>query len=315
MRSIGVTAPAVLALLAASQVAGQTLSSDPFENLPLAVEPAAHDPDSAQLAFKLLDEIPLPGPLPGPGPRLVEDAIEIPVAGGTARIPLSLEGEPRIADPETAAGSGPTTGPATPVWVENEPGKLRFGADGAGWLRAERRCRRCERGWKKEWKLRVPGLAGAPPLVVGKNVCFGALDNRVTCVRAGNGHRRWTVDVGGRVLQPLVYWPGPEPAPDERRRRPKRHPPGAVLAVIERGAQLAVIAADDGLRLGGVSFDTGRGKLVSFPLATQDGRIVVARQGYAETDASLLVYSLQPAPKPATPAEGAATPAPAAAGS
>lgn len=295
VRGFAATALALAAWAAPAPAAAQPISSDPFENPELDVAAAA-EPDAAQLAFKLLAEIALPGPLPGPGPRLGHDAIEIAVAGGTAQLPLLLDQPPRI---ETSTGPAPE--PPAETRVEGRRGEVRFRADPEGWLRAERRCDRCSHGWKKDWKLRAPGLAPAAPLVVGKQVCFGSLDNSVTCVRTRNGHRRWSVDVGGRVLEPLVYWPGSAPAEGAPRRKRSDPGPDGVLAVIEHGAELVVLAADRGKRRASLSFTSGNGRLVHVPLATADGRVIVARQGYAEADASLRVYALQAAPPPVLP--------------
>ena len=198
-----------------------------------------------------------------------------------ALLPATLppDAEARIS-PES--GTGP--GEGSP-WVEREDGKLRFRVEPEGFVRAEKSCRRCKRGWKKKWKLRLPAAAEAPPVTVGKLVCVGALDNRVYCLKARNGHRRWTADVGGRVSQPLVHWPGP-PEAEERR--------GALLAVLEGGSSLALLGAEDGKTIGSLEFGAAEGKIVDVPLAAPDGRLVLARQGYADSDAVLAVYRLEP---------------------
>lgn len=281
---------AVLAFAAGERAGAQTLTNDPFKNLPSEVTAPTEDPDSIQLAFDLVFELPLPGPLPHGGPRIQGNEIEIPVAGGRAVLPLALLEESSVLVTESGSGAAAVD----EEWSVSESGRLRFRVDPTGWIRAEKRCKRCERGWKKKWKLRALGAAAAPPLAVGNQVCFGALDNRVYCVKERNGHRRWASQVGGRVTQRLVHWPGPpldedDPTEDDGRAR------GAVVAVLERGARLVLLAEDDGVAIGQLQFGATNGKIVNVPLATPDGRLVLARQGYADSDAKLLVYRLEPA--------------------
>lgn len=280
--------------LTCSDATAQILSADPFENLPLAAE-QGRGPAPPQLIFRLLAEIPLPGPLPGDGPRWTGDAIEIPVAGGIAVVPIE-DGEGLRILPDTA---GVEAAPAAENWVESAKLRMRFHADPSGVVRAERRCGRCSRGWKRKWQLRAAGVSSVAPLVVGKRVYFGSLDNRVLCVRARNGHRVWAVDVGGRVAQPLVSWTGPpaDAAVGATHSSSPAAPLGAVLAVLEEGSELLVLSDRDGARIARMKLVTGQGKIVSVPLTTPDGRLAVARQNYAETDAALLLLRLVP-PQP-----------------
>ncbi len=280
-------------LLACSDTRAQILSADPFENPPLAGK-QDRDPAPPQLIFRLLAEIPLPGPLPGVGPRWTGETIEIPVAGGIAALPLDSEGAPRIL-PEAA---GVDAAPGGEGWAENARLGMRFRADPSGVVWAEKRCGGCPRGWKKKWQLRAAGVSPAPPLAVGKYVYFGSLDNRVFCVRARNGHRVWAVDVGGRVARPLVSWTPPPDLAAAATPSPTA-PRAAVLAVLEEGAELLALSDRDGARIAGMKLVAGQGKLVSVPLATPDGRLAVARQNYAETDAALLLLRLVPPGDPA----------------
>lgn len=289
MRSGTVLALGLLTAIPWSGLAGQTLTSDPFDGLPSALDPGEEGVIRKRLVFHLDAEIPLPGPLPGVGPRREGQTIVIPVAGGTARV-QPVEG----AEPRVTAGArldGPDTGEET--WVENDRGRLRFRAESSGLVRAERRCKRCSRGWKKKWKLRAPGVSPVPPLVVGKRVCFGSNANSVYCVKTRNGHRLWAAAVDGRVSQRLVHWDAAPEAPESRPAGwQRREAAGALLAVLEQGSELVALSAHDGLEIASMKLASGEGKIVSVPVTTGDGRVVTARQGYAEADAALAVYRL-----------------------
>ena len=302
MRSRTTTALGLLgafALLLSSSTSAQTLSSDPFESLPTALKEGDDSHDRRQLTFRLIDEIPLPGPLPGGGPRWSGETIEIPVAGGIARLDPTPGAEPRLtlADAPQQLAADPQR------WVENDRGRLRFSADEAGYVHGEKRCKRCSRGWKKKWKLRVAGVSPAPPLVTGKRVCFGSFDNRAYCVKARNGHRVWVVGVEGRVSQPLVRWMSSSTLVLARRKKTRKGPEeSAILATLEQGSELLALSERDGLRIAGMKLRAGEGEIVSVPLATPDGRVVLARQGYADADAALLIYRLvEPLREPAAP--------------
>jgi hypothetical protein len=282
----------MLLLAAPGTTRAQVLSNDPFANLPEAPTEGQRNAEEQQRVFRLVAEQPLPGPLPEGGPRLTAQGIVIAVADGWVLLPLDGAGAAR---PTDAPPSRDDRGGAG-AWVEDARGTRRFQADPTGWLRAEKRCRRCDRGWRAAWKLRVGGIAAAAPLVVAKRVCYGSTENRVFCVRGRSGHRVWGIEVDGRATEPLVLWRGAMPAPVGSGKAPPRNAE-AVLVVLEQGAELVALALDDGLKIGRLALGAERNRLVGVPVVTPEGRIVVARQGYAEADAALLFYELA-APRP-----------------
>ena len=69
-----------------------------------------------------------------------------------------------------------------------------------------------------------------------------------------------------------------------------------ILVVPDGGSQLLALGGGTGLELATVRLAANQGKLVGMPLITPDGRIVIARQKYSESEASLMVYELQGLP-------------------
>lgn len=277
------------------ELAAERSPDDPFADLPARAE-ASRKAEAPRLSFSLLAEIPLPGPLPGHGPRWIDDRIEIPVADGTAITSLEAGSTPEIRlDPD---GLPPPLDP----WALDSRGVFRCRSLPGGWILAQRRCSRCAEGWKKVWRLRVPGHAPAPPLVRDRRVYFGAMDNRIYCVKRKNGHRVWTFDVDGRISGPLVPWSGEIAGngsdEDEREQRELN----LILAVPDGGAELLALNQELGQKVAGISVPAGEGYLLNAPLATPDGRVAVAWQKYSETDASLMVYRLNRRAPP--PSEG-----------
>jgi hypothetical protein len=100
-----------------------TYSADSFRDLP-PTSRRAESPPPPKMTFLLEAEIPLPGPLPGGGPRMRGEWVEIPVAGGTALARPTTDAVPElIVSPDGAeAGEGATT------WVEDERGRFRYRA-------------------------------------------------------------------------------------------------------------------------------------------------------------------------------------------
>ncbi len=140
-----------------------------------------------------------------------------------------------------------------------------------------------------------------PPLVVDRRVYIGGLDNHVYSLKAKNGHRVWAVDIDGRISTPLMLWRG-------EIREPTAKDPLAtreltlILVVPASGSQMVALESERGRQVASMRLPEGGGKLVSGPLATLDGKVVVARQQYAESEASLMVYrllSLLPQTRPA----------------
>jgi hypothetical protein len=278
-----------------------------FEGLP---PPSGREnlPPTPKLAFRLEAEIPLPGPLPGDGPRLRDGLVEIDVVGGTLLTVPSTDAVPHLVARPTVDDPAAES----PRWVEDVSGRFRYGVVSNQRVEAQRRCKRCKSGWKRRWRLRVPGNTRSHPLVAGSRVYFGALDNRVYGVKARNGHRVWVSDIGARVSQPLVGWEGEvPPAPPTEDSPPLRL--SLILVVPDGGTRLVALESERGQHVAAVRLADGEGNLIGGPLTTPDGSIIVARQKYAETEASLMVYRLlelrphEPAPQESTPLPAAET--------
>jgi hypothetical protein len=274
-------------LIAANPPAAQSTSSSAFG--PQYLEPLPTDTREfvPRLSFKLLTDIRLPGPLPERGPRLVGDRIEIPVAGSVALADWTSGTAPQLTPgdlPDAAAA-------ADMPWAVSSDGQHRYRATPDGWMLAQKRCRSCKKGWRKKWRLRVPGSAEVPPLVTRKRLFFGGLENRVYCVKRRNGHRVWAKDVKSRIVDPLVMWnalPVLDPTADL---------PGdfqLILVVASKRSEIVALSAGSGERIASFTLSESEGKLVGVPVATPDGRIIVARQKYAASEASLMVLMLEP---------------------
>jgi len=271
------------AIWAAQAQTSRDYSDDPFnedlENLG-AGSPAI----SQQLRFRLIGEIDLPGPLPGPGPRVIGERVEIPVAGGVASIPPEPGATAEIIDRE------PGTEVDTELWVVSPHGKRRFRTSELGQILAEKRCDSCESGWKKRWRHRLPANRSAPPLLHEKRLFVAAMDNIIYCMKAGNGHQLWTSDVGGRTSRRLVVWTGRGTGWVSSSSSPLF--PVVILVVPDSGAELGAINAKTGQRVARLYLERGEGTLVGVPAITADGKILVAHQKYAESEAALRIYEL-----------------------
>ncbi len=282
---------AVLMLGAVGPTAAQTtLAEDPFDDA-LAPPIARESKHLPTLDFDLLAEVPLPGPLPAERLRKDGDHVEVAVTGGVARV-RPEPGAVAVIAPQPA-----TAPPESDVWSESPDGKFRFRSMPNGFIVAERRCPGCRRGWKKTWKLRVSGTTRVPPVSVGPYVFFAAMDNRVYCVKRRNGHRVWSADAGGRIAHPLVVATIlPEPLGVDRvdgADDPRTVDRNTVLLVVpESGARLLALNPDDGLKLAQLDFGNGDGTIVGGPLVVDEGQLVITRQRYRRSDASLLVYAL-----------------------
>jgi hypothetical protein len=280
----------------------QPYTADGFQDLPPPPNRTEEPPPPA-LSFRLETEIPLPGPLPGGSLALRGQRVEVAVAGGAIRTRPEADAEQEfVTDRDLISRADDPT-----AWVLDPSAKARYRSRPDGVIEGQRRCSRCKSGWKKRWRLRVAGNTLAPPLVTETRVYFGAQDNRVYSVKARSGHRVWVSDVGARVSSRLVYWSGRVNASSEEDLE-------LILTVPHGGAELIALEAVHGQPLASVRLADGTGKLVSDPLATPDGTIVVARQAYAEIDASLMVFSLYEVTDDDTPTASAAAEPPLGAG-
>lgn len=244
------------------------------------------------MRFAVLREVPVPGPIAEGRLRLDSDGVHVPLRGGEAVVPLEPAGSPRLLDGDLAAGGGDSDG-----WVLGGSGRLRFRTLPSGTVEAQRRCKGCRSGWKTAWRLQVGCATPAPPLVVGPKVCYGALDNQVYCVRASNGHRLWASDVGDRVSTNLALWTGEVDATGGGRSTAGAAGPATVellLVVPDAGGALVALDAYDGHRAAARELSESQGRLIGPPLVSEDGRIVVARQGYQDTEAVLEFLALVP---------------------
>ena len=261
------------------------------------VLPEPEVPNTPRLSMVLEADIPLPGPLPGEGPRLVDQTIEIPVANALAVTDWVEGAQPQLrpARPTQATSADSVS------WIEDPQGRFRYQARPEGRIVAQKRCKSCALGWKQVWSLRVGGSTLGTPLVTDQRIYFAALDNRVYSVKRKNGHRVWAVDIGHRISASLSLW---RPTLDDARQL-EGAPPALLLAVPDDGSELLALSLENGATA--ASFQVQNGDtLVGTPITTPDGRIVVARQRYAPTQASLLVLKIVgPIPEPAAEADPA----------
>ena len=161
----------------------------------------------------------------------------------------------------------------------------------------------------------MAGSTVSPPLVTQKRVYFGALDNRVYCIKRRSGHRVWAIDVAGRVTRPLMIvtihdLPATEPEPAEQdagtdtTKKKKKSKKGAeaeaprsvelLLVVPDHGSSIVALTVETGQKAAEYALPESEGTFKGSPLLTPDGKIVVARQKYEASDASLLVLNLGP---------------------
>ena len=233
------------------------------------------------LVFERLGEIPLPGPLGARSGFAADGQIVIPVEGGWARVA-----------PET--GATPSIVPALDLpeadeWIASSNGKRRFRTTQEGLVLAEHRSRGGKR-WASSWRIVAPNSILSPPILVGPRLCYAGLDDRVTCVRASNGHRLWAVDLGDRLSRGLSVWPASGDGAVE----------GPVLLVVpDDGASVIALDAYDGRRI--ASFDLPATHHFASPaLVVSRDRIAIARKGYEDREAALVLLRLT-RPPPAGP--------------
>jgi hypothetical protein len=261
-------------------IVGQSTSSGSgFQNQfpdPLRYTPPV--PEPPELQFTAVSEIDLAGPLMS-GPRLVGDQVELRTARGLVRVAWTGPPAPVVVEPGAGAAE-----PERPLeWGMSPDGSHRaIPADGR--LVVQKACRGCTNGWRRRWRLRVPGLARATPLMTARRVYFGSADNRVYGVRRKNGHRLWATPLDGRVLRALALWIDPD--------APAQPGVAAILAVPEPGAELVVLDVFSGSPVLRYRLAGDGDEVVGGPLSTHDGFVILARQGYTDEDAGLIVLKL-----------------------
>ena len=264
----------------ANGVAGQTTSGgSAFQNqFPDPVQYQPPLPEAPELRLAMVTEIDLRGPLIS-GPRWVGNQVEIRTAWAVARAAWTAESIPVLVD---AATTGAPVEEAL-AWAMSPDGIYRAKPVGDRSLLVQKACRGCNSGWRRRWRLRVPGLAPTLPIVTAKRVYYGSADNRVYGVKRKNGHRLWVTALDGRVLRPLALWVDPTASA-----------PGiaAILAVPEPGREMVVLDAFSGSLLLRYRLAGEGDKVVGEPLTTPEGYVILARQGYSEDDAGLIVLKL-----------------------
>jgi hypothetical protein len=280
-----------VALLASPALAqyGQGTTEVQPNNYPPAL-PNRHGP-APELVFELLGEVALPGPLGGSPAWVSDDRVAIPVASGLARVA-----------PEP--GAQPTVGPEEPPptraeWLVAPSGTRRYRATPEGIVEAERWSTTRKR-WVHRWRIVAPNSLLAMPVLLGPRLCYAGLDDRVTCVRASNGHRLWAVDLGDRLSLPMTRWPAASPAADAAPVGDRAVEGTILLVVPDDGASVIALDAFDGRRV--ARFDLPPTHRFASPAMVLGGdRIAVARKGYTDQEAFLVLLRLVPPPKPAAP--------------
>lgn len=235
------------------------------------------------LVFERLGEIALPGPLGGASGFLADGLVVIPVAIGWARVAPETDATPSIVPAVDV--------PERSEWIASADGKHRYRTTPEGLVEAEHRSRVRKR-WVASWKIVAPNSIMAPPILLGPRLCYAGLDDRVTCVRASNGHRLWAVDLGDRLSWGLSCWPACGNSAVD----------GEILLVVpDDGASVIALDAYDGRRI--TTFDLPATQRFASPaLVVSRDRIAVARKGYDDREAALVLLRLTP-PPPTGPAD------------
>ena len=234
------------------------------------------------LVFDRLGEIALPGPLAARSAWVAGDIVVVPVEGGLASVA-----------PE--AGATPSIGaaselPAVAEWVLSQNGKRRYRTTLEGRVEAERLSHRGKH-WSRSWRIVAPNSIPSLPILVGPRLCYCGLDDRVTCVRASNGHRLWAVDLGDRLSRSLTLWPASVNGAAD----------GAILlAVPDDGASVMALDAYDGRRVATYELPAHQ-RFASPALVVAGDRIAIPRKGYDDREAALVLLRLMPPPPAAPP--------------
>jgi hypothetical protein len=247
--------------------------------------PDRKGPEPPKLRFERIASVPLPGPLPRVELAIRDHAVLVAVEGGFATVPLD--------DPAPALGAVPPAPSEPALWIVSEDLKLRYRVleDGRTLL-AEKASRLARDGWRRAWRIRAASAIPAPPVLVGRRLCFATAGDEVSCLRADNGHRLWAADVGSRVTRPLELWQGTLPIWNRRTNRVTQEPLDVLIAVPDRGDVLIALDAWDGGVLATETLTSAEGWLVTGARVVGPAEVAIARQGYVDEDGALLLYRL-----------------------
>jgi hypothetical protein len=253
-----------------------------------------------KLKFELAREIALTGPVTAPEPWADGETLLVPLESGAARV------DPRVeTPPETGVTAEPPSDP-NGAWIVNADGTRRFRATAEGIVEAQKK-RKNGRKWRHSWRIVAPNATPAPPILMGPRLCYAGLDDRVTCVKANNGHRLWTTDLGDRLSRPIARWPSASPARVTTKTGDRTIEGEILLAVPDNGASMIALDAYDGRRLATYDLPTEQ-RLVSGPLVFGDDGIAAVREAFDKTQVAVLVLRL--VHNEAPPAAPAAQPTP-----
>jgi hypothetical protein len=257
-----------------------------------AALPPRKTPPLPPVSFKIVNSVALEGLLPGDGPGLDGGRIIVETAGGRRQLTQDLlapiDGEP-TADGTTPGAPDSETSP----WVISDDGRYRVRTSRPGRVEAEKRGSIRRERWHRAWSLRVPNGTLAPPVISGERVFFGALDDRVHCVRLRNGHLVWVSDVDDRVSHPLAVWRGPVPVSEAS--GGKGAPTQAVLLLVvpDSGKNLLALDPYDGRRVARFEPEKQETSLLAPALVLADGRIALAQQRFETAEAALVVLAVE----------------------
>jgi hypothetical protein len=237
-----------------------------------------------RLKFELDRAIELAGPVAAPEAWADGATLVVPLASGPARVDPRSESAPAPAEatipPEDPSGA----------WIVNTTGTRRYRATAEGIIEAEKRSRP-GRKWKRVWKIVAPNATPAPPILIGPRLCYAGLDDRVTCVKAKNGHRLWTTDLGDRLSRPIARWPSASAARVAPTTGDRTIEGEILLAVPDNGASMIALDAYDGRRLATYELPPSV-RLVSGPIVLGDDGIAAVQEAFDKRQVAVLVLRL-----------------------
>jgi hypothetical protein len=263
--------------------------------------PARQGPQPPPIVLEWEGETAVRGPLL-PGPLGFENGeVLVPTADGV--VGVSVDGD-QAAEPRGDAA--PPAARDLFDWVLAGDGRHRARALPDGGLAVEKRRKEGAR-WRRAWRLPTSSPLSSPPIPLDRRLVYATAEGSVIAVRLSNGHRLWATDLGERLSRAAEVWSASLPTSDGSAPGPAALV-SLLLVVPDSGVALLAVDVYDGRVLARGGVPEGKGRLVSPPLLLRDGRIVVARQGYALEDAGLGFFRVRLSPR--EPAAGAKEPVP-----